>query len=1205
MSESAPRSNLLCLVFTDLVDSTALKSRLGDAATGELMASYHREVLDLAGEFGGREIDSAGDGFFLTFDTPTAAVGFSLRLQRLHSDRSDLPSVRIGIHLGEVTERVAPAGSSKPTLVEGLAVDLAARIGSLAQGAQILMSLPVFNAARQRLDERQIGRSVSWLAHGPYLLKGIDEPVDIGEAGFDGHSPLEPPPDSEKARSATAAGDEMTLGWRPAVGLAIPGRKNWHLVEQLGSGAIGEVWLASHEGTHAKRVFKFCFQADSLRSLKREVVLLRLLKESLGERSDIAQVIDWEFDRPPYYLETEHSEAGDLVDWSRAKGGIDKVPIETRVELAAQIADALAAAHRAGVLHKDLKPANVLLHEDSSGAPRVCLSDFGIGLVLSREALEVPGVTVAGLTEALLSSSVETGAGTRLYIAPEVMEGRAATELSDVFSLGVVLYQLAAGDFNRALATGWERDVPDPLLREDIAACVDHDPAKRVSGPQELAERLRALERRRAAARSKAGRGRLARVAIAAGIAALLAGGVFWAYGLWSKVTWARDVAGPEIALLIEANDWAGAYELAAEVESTLGANPALEPVWQTISSEITVTSDPPGATVSYRPYSELDGEWKVLGTTPLEAVRVPSAVLRWRVEKAGFETREFAHRPSRVAQNTPFTRSPHLILEPEDASSEDTVVIEGRTYAAVPLGSFPATGAFDLTRAHLDRTEVTNAEYQAFVDAGGYERPEFWTEPFLLDGRRLSFEEAMARFTDSTGRRGPLDWVVGEYPEGRADYPVSGVSWFEAAAYARFRGRSLPTVYHWAVGALPDAEIIEGLSAHLGSLSNLEGESIRAVGLGPDLSAAGAKDMAGNVSEWVWNAWGEDRYMLGGSWADPEYRFNQSAATSPWRRRETDGFRLITYEEPPPANLLASIELPRIDYFTHPAQAEEEFLLESRIAAYDRTPLNMREEREIELPLGGVAQRVSIDSAYRGERLPLYVVMPENASPPYQAVLFLGGMDILVRRDSDEYARIASRFLDYARKSGRMVVLPIYAETLERNRDGKGLLRFNQGPISRTEIILDWSKDVGRTLDYLEARGDVDSDKVAFVGLSLGAAVGGSIVQLQQRFATLVLWSGGFAASSFPEMAPGAILAAESLDVPVLMLNGRHDFVFPYKTHQRAYFERLGMPEEDKRHVVWDVGHFNFPVGEFIRENLDWLDQRLGAVARVGTSGR
>jgi dienelactone hydrolase len=268
------------------------------------------------------------------------------------------------------------------------------------------------------------------------------------------------------------------------------------------------------------------------------------------------------------------------------------------------------------------------------------------------------------------------------------------------------------------------------------------------------------------------------------------------------------------------------------------------------------------------------------------------------------------------------------------------------------------------------------------------------------------------------------------------------------------------------------------------------------------------------------------------------------------------------------------------------------------RLASYDKTPLNPVEEQSIDLVLGGTATRVSIDAAYRGERLPMYIIEPENAKPPYQVVVFMGGLDILVRRDSDQWVLQVTRFLDFARKSGRMVVLPIVSGALERNEDGRSLMQFNQGPVSRTEMTLDWAKDFGRTLDYLETRDDVDQDRIAFMGLSLGAAVSAVIVQLNPRFETLVLWSGGFAASAFPDNAAGNILAVESIEVPALMLNGRHDFVFPYATHQLSYFERLGTPKEHKRHVLWDAGHFGFPVGEFIKENLDWLDVYLGPVA-------
>ncbi len=204
-------SSLRCLLFSDLVGSTALKTRLGDAAAGDLIARHQAHVRGLIGESAGREVDSAGDGFFVTFRAPSAAVSLGLRLQQIHAAESDLPAVRVGIHLGEVTERPAPAGSSKPTLVEGLAVDVASRVASLALPRQVLMSSAVFEAARPRLGADELGREISWLSHGAYHFEGVGEPLEIVEVGFEGISALASPPGSDKARRVARPGNLPTL----------------------------------------------------------------------------------------------------------------------------------------------------------------------------------------------------------------------------------------------------------------------------------------------------------------------------------------------------------------------------------------------------------------------------------------------------------------------------------------------------------------------------------------------------------------------------------------------------------------------------------------------------------------------------------------------------------------------------------------------------------------------------------------------------------------------------------------------------------------------------------------------------------------------------------------------------------------------------------------------------------------------------------
>ena len=294
--------------------------------------------------------------------------------------------------------------------------------------------------------------------------------------------------------------DEL-LAWRPEAGELIPGREHWVLESKLGEGGFGEVWLAAHDKTKTKRVFKFCFDPDRVKGLRREVVLLRLLKESLGDREDIAHVLEWEFDRPPYFLEAEHTEGGDLMDWAEDQGGLDKVPLDTRLELVAQAAVALGAAHSVGVLHKDIKPANMLITGSTEhGTLRIRLSDFGIGQITDPGALAARGITAVGLTETLVagSSTPSSGGGTRMYMAPELIEGKPSTTLCDMYSLGVVLYQMVRGDFSHTVSPGWEREVDDEILREDIAACVDGNPEHRLASASELAQRLRTLEERRA-----------------------------------------------------------------------------------------------------------------------------------------------------------------------------------------------------------------------------------------------------------------------------------------------------------------------------------------------------------------------------------------------------------------------------------------------------------------------------------------------------------------------------------------------------------------------------------------------------------------------------------------------------------------------------------------------------------------------------------
>ena len=285
---------------------------------------------------------------------------------------------------------------------------------------------------------------------------------------------------------------------QPVTGLAAgqspPLRPNWKLVRRF-AGSRGESWLVEHDKTHEQRVLKFAGGADGLRQLKREITIFRLLLDTHGPRDDLLRVLDWNLEEPPFFLETEFCAGGSLKDWAEESGRLATLDLAARLDLAIQTAEALAAAHTAGVLHKDLKPANLLIVPTPQGGARVRLGDFGSGRVLEAGRLQALDITQMGFTQTLLAG--ESTSGTWSYLAPEVIAGQPPTARSDIYALGVLLYQLAVADLRRPLAPGWERDVADELLREDIAACCDQQPERRPGDAADVARRLRALEQRR------------------------------------------------------------------------------------------------------------------------------------------------------------------------------------------------------------------------------------------------------------------------------------------------------------------------------------------------------------------------------------------------------------------------------------------------------------------------------------------------------------------------------------------------------------------------------------------------------------------------------------------------------------------------------------------------------------------------------------
>lgn len=279
----------------------------------------------------------------------------------------------------------------------------------------------------------------------------------------------------------------------------VPHRPGWRLVRRLGAGSSGVTYLAKSdtgkggEEVPEERAIKFAMGEAGLRSLKREISLARYIRAIKVELPDIARVIDWNLNQPPFFLELPHFGNGHLAEWAAIPAGLQSLSLGERVALCAQLCDAVAGLHEIGLIHKDLKPENIYPCLGEDGQWRLVLADLGVG-----EAIPSPRLAELGITMSIAADALSQRAGSLLYLAPEVIAGDVPTQRSDVFALGVLIYQLVVGDMRRSLAPGWESAIDDPMLCEDIALAASANPLRRDVDAHMLAQRLRSLDARRA-----------------------------------------------------------------------------------------------------------------------------------------------------------------------------------------------------------------------------------------------------------------------------------------------------------------------------------------------------------------------------------------------------------------------------------------------------------------------------------------------------------------------------------------------------------------------------------------------------------------------------------------------------------------------------------------------------------------------------------
>ena len=1018
----------------------------------------------------------------------------------------------------------------------------------------------------------------------------------------------------ETSAESTAEGTVAAPAAPDPIGLAGTTVSHFRVHEALGAGGMGVVYRAEDLRLGRIVALKFLLPQYSLDPQAKARFLREAQAAGRLDHPNLCTIHEaGESDRGALFLAMSLY-GGETLRARLAREGV--VPLDDAIEITTQIARGLAYAHDAGVVHRDLKPANLMITPDGT----VRILDFGLA-----KARDLLTVTESGVWM-----------GTLAYMSPEQLAGERVDARTDLWSLGVVLVEMLTGRVppragspiqavrsRRADTDGQDvtraGDVPEAVVR--IAErLLRVDPGQRYQTASEVLADLSTLTRSTAVgarvvtseaasapappapsppsspdpehdSRSAAPRPRRPVIfAVIALLVAMVGIPAMWLVRRERTRHWLADEALPRIEKHLDVADWESAFALARTAEVRAPGGRELRELWPRMSWRVTIRSEPSGAAVFRQAYAGDTARWEALGRTPLVNIRIPYGLSRIRLEKDGY---------------LPLVRTlggGHLNWEDLTASNADMLLVGPETYKldtdkTLPPGMVRVSGwtvvqGADSIAARdffLGRYEVTNAEFKRFVDAGGYRRQAFW-DSIVVKRRPVAWDAAMALFVDRTGRPGPSTWEGGDYPDGAGDLPVSGVSWYEAAAYARFVRQELPTALHW------QQAVANSMFPWLLPASNFGRTGPRRVTESRAMTQYGAFDMTGNVREWTATAIGDARIILGGSWNDAYYIAGTNDTSAPPEDRSPgNGIRLAATQDDPA--VAARMRAPMTSHTTAAPVVTQTpvsnaiYAAYSRVFDYDRGPLNPSTEA-VDTTRVWIRERIRFNAAYGNERVLMHLYRPTAVAPPYQTVVFFPGWDTFWLDDIDGYV---AKQVDFIVKSGRAVAFPIYRGTFER-RVGNARARAEFGTAEYRDNAIYTVKDFRRTIDYLETRSDIDREAIGFFGYSWGGVNGPVALAQEPRVRVAIVQIGLLPQmAATPEVDP--VNALPRVRIPFLLFSGEFDPMVPAE-NARRYFELIGTPPARKRQVMAVGGHF-IPRDLLIAETLDWLDDHLGRVRR------
>tara|TARA_B110000285_G_scaffold183047_1_gene207047 strand:- start:1512 stop:3761 length:2250 start_codon:yes stop_codon:yes gene_type:complete len=624
----------------------------------------------------------------------------------------------------------------------------------------------------------------------------------------------------------------------------------------------------------------------------------------------------------------------------------------------------------------------------------------------------------------------------------------------------------------------------------------------------------------------------------------------------------------PKISIAYDNNNINYVFKKSKELLAEYPENQILKSFFIKSSWKINVDSDIDKTDV-YVKYGG-DSIWNYIGKTPIDSLRVPGLgywddfnlkLINGKTEYIGSKG-EYGFFNISLIEKLP----DGFVLK---KSKEDVFM----NMPGVYFGSNIKIDAFGVSKK-----EVSNYEFKTFIESGGYENPDYWDFPIIINGHEYSFDEAKSLFTDRYGKSGPKNWSYGEYPDGEGEFPVNGVSWFEARAYAKYKSLDLPNIYQWL-----DAALLSGFTSKLPELKNSNYNSTKLKNV--KFQSANLNllpNIAGNVREWVINPHGSDRRsILGGAFNANEYTFNSFYSLNPLDRSVQNGFRLVkNFDNENEENNNFNIRHIERNFDDEIGVSDEVFEVYKSQFDYPKAPLKVKTS-ELKSPNPNYSiEKFEMDTPYNSdEKLYGFIISSKefkNKSVPIIEFPTAGAIF------SDKFIIDENLLKErkYILDEGYSLIIPVYYNNYDREKPLKDWWP-NESEEYKNAIIK-IGKDFKRVIDYLETREDLEIKKLSYLGYSWGSVTSNILLAIDERVKSAAIFIGGLMLQKSRKEIEAHIYLRR-IKIPILHIVGKLDGIFEYEDSFLPWNKLIGTPEEDKFIIAVDnAGH-----GDGISKNI------------------